>query len=221
MDAIRVLVVDDHTLMAEALAVFINGAEGLVCAGIAPNGLVGTRMVASHRPDVVLMDLDMPVMGGVEAMEVIAREHPEVNVLAMTTFSGQEHVVAALRAGACGYLVKDMTPADITDAIRRVHAGEAALAPAVSRALVHSVREGSRTTASPEVRAGFTPRELEVLQLLGRGLSNSEIADRIHFSEASVKAHMTQVMTKLQVRDRVQALIKASQLGLVELALED
>lgn len=219
MDHIRVLIVDDQPLMAEALAVFINSAEGMVCAGVAPNGKVGVGLVASHHPDVVLMDLEMPVMGGVEAMEVLSREHPTIPVIAMTTFSAQEHVVAALRAGAAGYLVKDMGPAEITDAIRRVHSGDAVLAPSIAQALVRSVREGPRARAAGEHTA-LTEREHEVLGLLARGLNNAEIAERIHFSEASVKAHMTQILGKLGVRDRVQALIRASELGLVDLSLE-
>ncbi|MFC4554108.1 response regulator [Georgenia faecalis] len=220
MEHIRVLIVDDHPLMSEALAVFVNNAEGMVCAGIASNGLIGIRMTDTHRPDIVLMDLQMPVMGGIEAMEVLAREHPEVKVIAMTTFSEQEHVVAALRAGATGYLVKDMDPGDIVQGIRRVYAGEAALAPAISLALVRSVREGTSARPSSEVLQSFTEREREVLQWLGRGLSNAEIARRIHYSEASVKANMTQIMTKLGVRDRVQTVIKASQLGLIDLSLD-
>lgn len=219
MDHIRVLIVDDQPLMAEALAVFVNSAEGMVCAGVAPNGKVGVGLVASHHPDVVLMDLEMPVMGGVEAMEVLSREHPTIPVIAMTTFSAQEHVVAALRAGAAGYLVKDMGPAEITDAIRRVHSGDAVLAPSIAQALVRSVREGPRARATGENTA-LTEREHEVLGLLARGLNNAEIAERIHFSEASVKAHMTQILGKLGVRDRVQALIRASELGLVDLSLE-
>jgi DNA-binding NarL/FixJ family response regulator len=221
MDHIRVLIVDDQPLMAEALAVFVNSSEGMVCAGVAPNGKVGIGLVGSHRPDVVLMDLEMPVMGGVEAMEVLSREHPTIPVIAMTTFNAQEHVVAALRAGAAGYLVKDMGPAEITDAIRRVHSGDAVLAPSIAQALVRSVREGPRARSAGEpLPVALTDREHEVLGLLARGLNNAEIAQRIHFSEASVKAHMTQIMGKLGVRDRVQALIRASQLGLVDLSLE-
>ncbi|WP_454084632.1 response regulator [Georgenia sp. Marseille-Q6866] len=220
MEHIRVLIVDDQPLMSEALAVFVNSAEGMVCAGVAPNGKVGIAMVESHRPDVVLMDLEMPVVDGVEAMEVLSREHPEVPVIAMTTFSGQEHVVAALKAGAAGYLVKDMGPADITAAIRKVHAGEAVLAPSIALALVRSVRESTSAHVDESVLGSLTVREREVLQLLARGLNNAEIAERIHFSEASVKAHMTQIMSKLGVRDRVQTLIRASQLGLVDLSLE-
>lgn len=214
------LIVDDQPLMSEALAVFVNSAEGMVCVGVAGDGRIGIAMVASHRPDIVLMDLEMPVVGGIEAMEVISREHPDVRVIAMTTFSGQDHVVAALRAGAAGYLVKDMGPADITAAIRKVHAGDAVLAPSIAVALVRGVREGARTQLDEVVLGTLTTREREVLQLLAHGLNNSEIASRIHFSEASVKAHMTQIMSKLGVRDRVQALIKASQLGLVDLSLE-
>ncbi|MEE6295835.1 response regulator transcription factor [Georgenia wangjunii] len=220
MEQIRVLIVDDHPLMSEALAVFVNNAEGIACAGVAPNGQLGIEMTRTHRPDVVLMDLQMPVMGGVEAMEILTREQPTTKIIAMTTFSDQEHVVAALRAGASGYLVKDMDPADIVEGIRRVYAGEAALAPAISLALVRSVREGSGAHMDEAALAMFTAREREVLQLLGRGLSNAEIANRIHFSEASVKANMTQIMNKLGVRDRVQTVIKASQLGLIDLALD-
>lgn len=222
MTDIRVLIADDEPLMSQALRIYCETAPGFACVGEVRNGRLAVGHAAALRPDVVLMDLQMPVMDGIEATRLITSAHPEVRVVAVTSFSSEEYLIPALHAGASGYLVKDAEPGDILAAIRAVHHGEAALSPAVSRELLRSIRVGDH--AGPAAAAAgapaLSPRELDVLRALARGRNNAEIGADLYISEATVKATLGRLTAKLEVRDRVQALIRASQLGLVELTLD-
>lgn len=222
---IAVLIVDDQPLMSGALKLLVENAPNMHCVGIAANGAEALEACQATHPDVVLMDMQMPVMGGVEATARISAEFPETSVLAITTFTSEPYLVPALRAGAGGYLLKDAAPETIVSAIRSVHRGESVLSPAVTRKLLSSI-EGDRPALSNGARPGdpdgseLTPRELDVLRLLARGRSNTEIAEELHISESTVKANLTKILDKLEVRDRVQAIIRAAQLGLVTLSLD-
>ncbi|NUL45569.1 response regulator transcription factor [Cellulosimicrobium funkei] len=223
---LKVLIVDDQPLMSGALKMLVESSPNMECVGIAANGEEGLESSRATGPDVVLMDMQMPVMGGVEATERITAELPHTKVLAITTFTSEPYLVPALRAGAAGYLLKDADPETIIGAIWSVHRGESVLSPAVTRKLLSSIEgDGAgvgRSAVSPGDPDGsdLTPRELDVLRLLARGRSNPEMAEELHLSESTVKANLTKIMDKLEVRDRVQVIIRAAQLGLVTLALD-
>lgn len=205
--------------MAHALGVFVDAAEGLESAGMASDGEAGVVAARTSLPDVVLMDMHMPVMDGVETTRAIVSENPEIKVIAVTTFASDEYLVPALRAGASGYLVKDARPEEIVAAIREVHAGGSVISPRVTQELISAVRSAPMTPSGGDESeaATLSDRELQVVQGLARGLSNLEIADELHLSEATVKGHMGRVMAKWQLRDRVQVLVHAASLGIVRL----
>lgn len=223
---LKVLIVDDQPLMSGALKMLVESSSNMECVGIAANGEEGLESSRATRPDVVLMDMQMPVMGGVEATERITAELPNTQVLAITTFTSEPYLVPALRAGAAGYLLKDADPETIIGAIWSVHRGESVLSPAVTRKLLSSIEGDGAAVGKAAVTEGdpdgsdLTPRELDVLRLLARGRSNPEMAEELHLSESTVKANLTKIMDKLEVRDRVQVIIRAAQLGLVTLALD-
>ncbi|MEX5293653.1 response regulator transcription factor [Kocuria sp. CPCC 205268] len=221
----RVLVVDDQPLMLEALKSFFSAEPGFEVIGTASNGREAVDRCLAIDPDVVLMDMKMPVMDGIEATREITSRSPRSKVLALTTFSTLEFVVPALRAGAAGYLVKDARPDEIIDAVNQVLADEIALSPAIARALADNVisvpDQQQARSADDGLRSLLTDREMETVTLLAQGLSNREIAEQMHVSEGSVKAYLGRVCEKFGVRDRVQALIKAYQSGLVDPQLRD
>lgn len=209
--------------MRQALKIILEAAPGFHWLGDATNGIEAVDFCAGNSPDVILMDMQMPRMDGVEATAIITTNYPDIGVLAITAFSSEEYLVPALRAGAAGYLVKDAEPTEILAAIRAVHDGSAAISASVSQDLIRAVRNGydiKPTSASRQSPMPLSERELEVLQLLARGYNNPEIAAELHVSEATVKAHLSRVMAKFGVRDRVQALIRAAQYGLVELHMD-
>ena len=218
---IEVLIVDDQPLMAKALKVFVDGSEGMTVVGDASNGAEAIRQAELLSPDVVVMDMQMPVMDGVEATRIITRDFPKTRVLAVTTFSSEQYLVPALRAGASGYLVKDAEPEEVVAAIRGVYEGNGVIAPQVASDLIDAVREVSTGPLHPGGRPehGLTERELAVVLSLARGNSNSEIAAELFLAEATVKTHMGRIMDKWGVRDRVQVLIHAAQLGLVRIGV--
>lgn len=223
---LKVLIVDDQPLMSGALRMLVESSSDMECVGIAANGEEGVESSRATHPDVVLMDMQMPVMGGVEATQRITAELPNTKVLAITTFTSEPYLVPALRAGAAGYLLKDADPETIIGAIWSVHRGESVLSPAVTRKLLSSIEGDGAAVGKTAVSSGdpdgsdLTPRELDVLRLLARGRSNPEMAEELHLSESTVKANLTKIMDKLEVRDRVQVIIRAAQLGLVTLALD-
>lgn len=216
---------DDQPLMLEALKSFFSAEPGFDVIGTASNGREAVDRCLVSDPDVVLMDMKMPVMDGIEATREITSRSPRSKVLALTTFSTLEFVVPALRAGAAGYLVKDARPDEIITAVNQVLDNEIALSPAIARALADNVisvpDQQQARSADDTLRSLLTDREMETVTLLAQGLSNREIAEQMHVSEGSVKAYLGRVCEKFGVRDRVQALIKAYQSGLVDPQLRD
>lgn len=212
----RVLLVDDQPLIRNGLRVLINDAEDLTVVGEAGNGAEAVRLARDHRPDVVVMDIRMPVMDGIEATRHLLSGIDPAKVLILTTFDDDEYVFAALRAGASGFLVKDMALDDILNAVRVVAGGDALIAPSVTRRLIEQFAERPAVPA-PVYRSaeGITEREREVLTLVGLGRSNAEIATSLHISPATAKAHVARLFTKLDARDRVHLVIMAYEMGLV------
>ena len=216
---IRVLVVDDQALVRAGFRVLIESDPDLEVVGEAENGRVAVERALETTPDVILMDIRMPELDGLEATRQIVADPrtAHTRVMILTTFDLDEYVFAALRVGASGFLLKDTEPAQLLDAIRVVAAGEALLAPNITRRLIAEfVRrpEAARTDA-PEL-TDLTTREREVLALVGRGLSNHEIADELVISPATAKTHVSRVMSKLDARDRAQLVVLAYESGLVE-----
>jgi DNA-binding NarL/FixJ family response regulator len=212
---IRVLLVDDQPLVRAALQMVISDAPDLELVGEAGGGAEAVRLVAELRPDVVVMDLRMPGMDGLEATRRIVDGAGPARVLVLTTFDDDDNVYAALRAGACGFLVKDMALDDILDAVRVVAAGDALLAPGVTRRLIEEFARRPPTGSRPPALDGVTERETEVLALVGRGRSNTEIAAELHITVATVKTYVSRLLTKLDARDRIQLVIIAYDAGLV------
>ncbi|MFB8237000.1 response regulator [Kitasatospora purpeofusca] len=220
---VRVLLADDQPLVRAALEMVITEAADLEVVGEAGNGAEAVRLAEELRPDVVVMDIRMPVLDGIEATRRVTAGPSPARVVVLTTFDEDENVYAALHAGASGFLVKDMALDDILDAIRVVAAGEALLSPSVTRRLIAEfTARPAPATAPVPVRtdrlAAVTDREREILTLVGRGLSNPEIATELVLSPATVKTYITRLLTKLAARDRVQLVILAYESGLVPLA---
>jgi DNA-binding NarL/FixJ family response regulator len=213
---VRVVIADDQRVVREGLLLMLDLLDGIEVVGTAADGEEALALVARHRPDVVLMDLRMPRLDGVEATRRLAAGEPGVGIVALTTYADDETVIAALQAGARGYLTKDAGAEQIRAAIERVAAGEAALDPAVQRHLVAAVAEGESAppAAASELPDGLTPREAEVLGLIAEGLSNAEIADRLVVSGATVKSHVNHLFAKIRARDRAQAVAYAYRNGL-------
>ncbi|MBS1887300.1 MAG: response regulator transcription factor [Actinobacteria bacterium] len=211
------IVADDQRVVREGLTLMLELIEGIEPVGAAADGEEALAMVAAELPDVVLMDLRMPRLDGIEATRRLAETHPRVGVVALTTYADDETVVAALQAGARGYLTKDAGAEQIQSAVERVAAGEAAIDPAVQRQLLTAVRRGEDSPPPPddELPDGLTPREAEVLELIAAGLSNGEIADRLVVSAATVKSHVNHLFAKIGARDRAQAVAYAYQHELV------
>ncbi|WP_020576716.1 response regulator [Actinopolymorpha alba] len=224
-EPIRVLVADDQALLRGSFRLLIDTAPGLATVGEASTGVEAVALARRHCPQVVLMDVRMPEMDGIEATRRIcgAADLAGVRVLILTTFDLDEYVYAALRAGASGFLLKDTPPGDLLTAIRVVASGEALLGPTVTRRLieefVRSVDQASpyRPGPAPEL-SGLTGREREVLMLIARGRSNAEIAEHLHLSLATVKTHVGHLLAKLNARDRAQLVIAAYEGGLVSAA---
>lgn len=220
--AIRVLLVDDQPLVRSGLRVLMADTADLEVVGEAGTGSDGVRLAAELRPDVVVMDIRMPGMDGIEATGLITAGTEAVKVLVLTTFDEDDHVYGALRAGASGFAVKDMAVEEILAAIRVIAAGDALIAPGVTRRLIAdfvrapgpAAPEAAEARASRPV-AGITEREREVLTLVGRGRSNGEIAGELFISAATAKSHVSRLFTKLGARDRVQLVIMAYEMGLV------
>lgn len=212
---VRIVLADDQPLIRSGLRVLIADHPDLVVVGEAGTGAQAVQLVRELRPDVVVMDIRMPGMDGIEATGLITAGPGPARVVVLTTFDDDEYVYAALRAGASGFLIKDMSLEGILSAIRVVAAGEALIAPSVTRRLIEEF--AARPEPAPPARAvtGITGREREVLVLVGRGMSNKEIADRLVISVATVKAHVARLFSKLDARDRVQLVILAYETGLV------
>ncbi len=215
---VRVLVVDDQTLFREALTTLLRVRDEVEMVGAVGDGAQALEAVALLRPDVVLMDLRMPVLDGVATTRRLAVEHPDVRVLVLTTFDGDDEVFPALRAGAVGYLLKDATASRLVEAVQAAARGESVLQPSVATKLIARVSQLPDPPAVPRPQPlvdPLTERELDVLRAVADGLSNREAAGLLFLSEGTVKNHVTNVLAKLGVRDRTQAALRARALGLL------
>lgn len=213
----RVVIADDQALVRIGFRMILT-ARGIDVVGEAGDGGEAIEAVRRLRPDVVLMDIRMPTMDGLEATRQILAESPDCRVLMLTTFDLDRYVYAALAAGASGFLLKDVTPEHLAAAVRLVNTGDALLAPSITRRLVERFAVGDHGPVQPAVHrdlAVLTPRELEVLTLMGHGLSNGELAAELTLSEATVKTHVARIFAKLSLRDRAQAVVLAYETGLV------
>jgi NarL family two-component system response regulator LiaR len=208
-DPIRVLIVDDHAVVREGLRTFLELQDGIEVAGEAVDGQDAIREAERLRPDVVLMDLVMPNLDGVGAMRELRQRVPGARVIVLTSFLDDERLLPAVRAGAAGYLLKNVQPQELARAIRTAAAGEALLDPAVAARLVEALEEDGRDARADQL----TPREREVLALIGRGFANKRIALELGIAEKTVKTHVGNVLSKLGVSDRTQAALYAARLG--------
>ena len=218
VDPPRVVIADDQALVRTGFRMILS-ADGIDVAAEAATGAEAVDAVRRTRPDVVLMDIRMPELDGLEATRrILGGQEPGIapRIIILTTFDLDRYVYAALSAGASGFLLKDVTPEHLVGAVRLVRSGDALLAPAITRRLVerYARRDGDARAVHRDLSA-LTPRELDVLRLLARGLSNSELAGRFQLSEATVKTHVARILAKLQVRDRVQAVVAAYETGRV------
>jgi DNA-binding NarL/FixJ family response regulator len=209
---IRVLIADDQTMVRQGFTVLLNAEPGIQVVGQAVNGLEAVAKAAELRPDVVLMDIRMPELNGIEAARRISGE---VKVLVLTTFDLDEYVYEALRAGASGFLLKDASAAELAHAVRVVAAGDALLAPGVTKRLIAEFSRLAGPRQQRERIADLTERETEVLARIAQGLSNAEIAERLVLAEQTVKSHVSRILVKLGLRDRTQAAVFAYETGLV------
>lgn len=207
-DPIRVLIVDDHAVVREGLRTFLDLQEGLEVVGEAGDGEEAVRVAGQLRPDVILMDLVMPKADGVQAMKQLRDSQPATRVIVLTSFIDDERLLPAIRAGAAGYLLKDVQPQELARAIRTAHSGQALIDPTVAARLVDSLAEGRASEADE-----LTPRESEVLDLIARGFSNKRIALELGVAEKTVKTHVSHVLAKLGVADRTQAALYATRPG--------
>ena len=216
MRPVRIVVADDHSLVRGGFRVMLESEPGLSVVGEAADGGEAVEAVARLAPDVVLMDIRMPRVDGIEATRRIVALGGETRVLVVTTFDLDEYVYAALRAGASGFLLKEASPAQLADAVRTVAAGDSLLAPRVTTRLLEHFVDGPRPDDGLlEALGDLTERERDVLHLIARGMSNQEIGDELFLSEATIKTHVTRLLAKLGLRSRTQAVVAAYESGLV------
>ncbi|NJN16588.1 MAG: response regulator transcription factor [Oscillochloris sp.] len=220
---IRVLLVDDQTLIRQGIQTLLEIEEDLTVVGTAANGAEAIEQTAALKPDVVLMDIRMPLMDGVQATRILTTQHPEIGVIILTTFDDDEYVFEGLKAGARGYMLKDADSSEIVAAIRAVAGGAALIQPSIARKVVAEFSRLARTT-SPEIATPAPPsplaeplteREHDVLRAIAAGCSNREIAEQLVITEGTVKNHVSNLLAKLGVRDRTQAVIRGRELGLM------
>ncbi|BAU44998.1 response regulator [Leptolyngbya sp. O-77] len=208
---IRIVLADDQHLIRQGMKALLELEADLQIIGEAENGQVAVQQVEQLHPDLVLMDIRMPVMDGVAATEAIARQFPHTKVLILTTFDDQAYVTAALQKGATGYLLKDTPSEDLAEAIRAAHKGYTQISPGILPKLLAQVAPSSAPSlAPPDGFSSLTPREREVLVLVAQGASNREIAQALYISEGTVKNHVTNILNRLELRDRTQAAILAN-----------
>jgi DNA-binding NarL/FixJ family response regulator len=217
-DSISVLIADDQALVSAGFRAILEEQDGISVCGEAADGRDAIDLVRKRRPDVVLMDIRMPDIDGLEAARRILSEaddeHP-VSILMLTTFDLNEYVYEALKAGVSGFLLKDVLPEELVAAVRVVAGGDALIAPHITKRLIEQFARTAPPSTPPAGLEELTPREVEVLTFVARGLSNGEIANELVLSEATVKTHVKRILSKLQARDRVQAVVQAYEAGLV------
>lgn len=211
---IKVAIVDDDALMREGLRMILEQADGLEVVASADNGQEAIRIARAYRPDVMLMDVRMPVLDGIEATRRITSSEGSPRVIILTTFELDEYVFEAIRAGASGFLLKRIEPEQLVSAVRVVSGGDALLSPSVTRRLIEEFTR-NRPVGNPGVLADLTDREREVLELIARGLSNQELAEELFIAANTVKTHIKRILAKLGARDRAQAIVIAYESGLV------
>lgn len=214
MNTIRVLIADDHPIVRDGLRTLINTEPGMELVGEAVNGEEAVQKAIAQRPDVILMDLVMPVKDGLEAISEIKSIEPNIAILVLTSFSEEDKVFPAIRAGALGYLLKDSSPQQLLQAIYDVHRGEASLHPSIALQLIREINQPSDL---PLAEDPLTERELDVLKLVAQGMTNQEIADRLYRSEWTVRTHVRNILSKLHLANRTQAALYALREGLAEL----
>jgi NarL family two-component system response regulator LiaR len=214
MDAIRVLIADDHPIVREGLRTLIASEPGIEMVGEAANGAEAISLAQALQPDVILMDLIMPVKDGLAAIGEIKAEAPDISILVLTSFAEEDKVFPAIRAGALGYLLKDTAPDQLLQAIYDVYRGESSLHPSIALQLIREINQPSDLPPAPDP---LSPRELQVLKLLAQGLTNQEIADRLVISEWTVRTHVRNILGKLHLANRTQAALYAVREGIAEL----
>ncbi len=214
---IRVVVADDQALVRAGFRAILHSGGGIEVVGEAGDGEAAVAVTRRHRPDVILMDIEMPLLDGIAATRRIVEDagEPQTGVLMLTTFDRDQYVYDALRAGASGFLLKDVPAEDLITAVRVIARGDALIAPGVTRRLIERFVRSAPPAAASGSLDELTPREVEVLALIARGLSNAEIAHELVLSEATVKTHVKRILRKLNLRDRVQAVVLAYEIGLV------
>jgi DNA-binding NarL/FixJ family response regulator len=215
METIKVLIADDQRLMREGLATLLALADDIDIVAQAEDGAEAIELAKARRPDVILMDIQMPHLNGVEATRTIRAILPQTQIIILTTFDDDEYLLAGLRAGACGYLLKDMPSEQLADAIRAAAKGQSPIGPEMARKLVNLVTQSPNVTSHPMVAAELSEREIEVLRLIAAGLSNKEIAEKLFIAEGTAKNHVSNILSKLEARDRAQAVARAKELGLM------
>lgn len=220
MKTINILICDDQALFREALRTLLSAYDDLDVIGEASNGEEAIRFTVTHSPDVILMDLRMPVMDGVEATRRLTQLGKSARVIVLTTFDDDETVFEGLRAGAVGYLLKDVSSEKLVEAIRAAHAGEYFLLPSITAKVVSEFSRISRPVRKTEndgIVDPLSPREIEILRIVATGASNREISEQLFISEGTVKNHLSSILNKLGVRDRMQAILKAKELGIINI----
>lgn len=213
-ETIRIFITDDHSIVRKGIRATMDLIPDIIIVGEAANGREAVEKVAACQPDVVLMDLVMPEMDGIEAIRQIKSHHPDVRILVLTTFAGEELIFPAIQAGALGYHLKDSEPEDLVRAIRQVYAGESSLHPVIARKVL---QELNRPSEQPLTSDPLTPREVEVLKLVAQGMENPEIAGKLYISEATVRTHVSNILGKLHLASRTQAALYALREGLASL----
>ena len=211
---IRVFVTDDHSIVRKGIKATLELVPDMELVGEATNGREAVEMAGASKPDVILMDLVMPEMDGIEAIRQIKSQHPEIAILVLTTFAGEDKVFPAIKAGASGYQLKDSDPEELVTAIRQVYRGEPALHPLIARKVL---QELSRPIEGPPTPDPLTPREEEILKMVAKGLENPEIANQLVISEATVRTHVSNIMSKLHLASRTQVALYALREGLASL----
>ena len=215
LSEIKVLIADDQRLLREGLATLLTLTNDIRIVAQASNGDEAITLAKQFQPDVILMDIQMPHTAGVAATQAIRSALPKTQIIMLTTFVDDEYLFAALRAGACGYLLKDIPSEQLADAIRAAHRGESPLTPTMARKLVNRVKQQPRALAASPLIEPLSDREIEVLKLIAQGLSNKEIGETLVIAEGTAKNHVSNILGKLDAKDRAQAVMRVKELGML------